>query len=333
MNEPIDGSFAVAGATGPIAFFSHLDSRGLSHGYLFSGPAGVGKKTFALRLAQSLLCLTPKTTLLGYCGHCSGCTRVVAGVHPDLYVAEGQVKIGDRDGSSFHEEETTARDIVRQLSLHSYAGGKRIFILGDADFTREAANALLKFFEDPPDHVILIITASAPGRLLATIRSRLVEVLFARLSEREIAEVLVAGGTTGADAARAASIADGSLTRAFAALDPEAGALRDAAAEWFFAAVTGAATDSSWATRPALEDGLATIKSLARDWLALAVAGEAAPLLARDRTAELRALPPRPPAALVKTLVSIGDAERIARTNVTPALVAELVRMALAPVR
>ena len=101
--------------------------------------------------------MTPKSTLLGYCGHCTGCTRVVANTHPDLYIAHGQLKIGDRDGSGFHEtEETTARDIVRQLSLHSYAGGKRVFILGDADFTREAANALLKFFEEPPAGVLLI---------------------------------------------------------------------------------------------------------------------------------------------------------------------------------
>jgi DNA polymerase-3 subunit delta' len=227
---------------------------------------------------------------------------VVAGVHPDLYVVEGQVKIGDPGGSGFHEDEATARDIVRQLSMHSYAGGKRIVILGDADFTREAANALLKFFEEPAGDVIVIVTSSTPGRLLATIRSRLIEVLFAARPETK-------------------------------SVDPEAGALRDAAAEWFLAAARGAETDASWATRPTLEDGLTTIKTLARDWLALAVAGDAAPLLARDRTADLRALPPRDPVALVRTLASIGDAERIARTNVTPALVAELVRMALAPSR
>jgi hypothetical protein len=329
----IDGAFAVAGAAGPIAFFSNQRVEALSHGYLFTGPAGVGKKTFALRLAQSLLCLTPKRSLLGYCGHCSGCTRVEAGVHPDLYVVEGQVKIGDRDGGGFHEEEASARDIVRQLSMHSYAGGKRAFILGDADFTREAANALLKFFEEPPGDMILLLTSSTPGRLLATIRSRLVEVPFARLTEREIAEVLVAGGNDPAQAAHAARIADGSLARAFAVLDPETGALRDAASAWFFAAVRGTEADASWATRPTLEDGLTTIKILARDWLALSVAGDRAPLLARDRTSELRALPARPPASLVKTLAAIGDAERVARTNVTPALVAELVRMALAPAR
>ena len=90
---------------------------------------------------------------------------------------------------------------------------------------------------------------------------------------------------------------------------------------------------SQWATRGTLEDGLDTIKTLVRDWLVLRIAGPAAPLLAPDQTSALLALTNRDPAALTRTLVSIGDAERIARTNVTPALVAGLVRMALAPAR
>jgi len=141
----IDGRFEVIGAAGPRAFFEHLTLATLSHGYLFSGPQGVGKKTFARELAHSLLCVTPKRTLLGWCGHCSGCTQFAAGTHPDFYDTQGQVKIGLRDGGGFHDDddEPTARDLVRQLSLHSYAGGFRIFVLGDADFTREAANALL----------------------------------------------------------------------------------------------------------------------------------------------------------------------------------------------
>ena len=85
----IEGTLDVVGATGPLRFFAGLTQQSLSHGYLFSGPAGVGKKTFALRLAQSLLCVTPKATLLGYCGHRTGCTRVVAKTHPGLYAAEG----------------------------------------------------------------------------------------------------------------------------------------------------------------------------------------------------------------------------------------------------
>ena len=328
----IDGTFDVVGAAGPRTFFEHLSPATLSHGYLFAGPQGVGKKTFARALARSLLCVTPKRTLLGWCGHCSGCTRLDAGTHPDFYFSEGQLKIGDRDGGGFHEsDEATARDLVRQLSMHSYAGGRRVFVLGDADFTREAANALLKFFEEPPADVVLIVTANAVGRILPTIRSRLIEVTFAPLSEAEIVTVLERHGVTGDDARRAASVANGSATRALAYLNEGEGATRDAAVEWFFAAARGAEADASaWATRPTLEAGLETVKTLARDWIALGLGGSV-PLLARDQRARLEELPPREPAAFAKMLAAIGDAERIARTNVSPPLVADLVRMALAP--
>jgi DNA polymerase-3 subunit delta' len=328
----IDGTFDVIGAAGPRAFFEHLAPAALSHGYLFTGPQGVGKKTFARALGRSLLCVTPKRTLLGWCGTCSGCTRIDAGSHPDFYFAEGQLKIGERDGSGFHEtEETTARDLVRQLSMHSYAGGKRVFVLGDVDFTREAANALLKFFEEPPDNVVLVLTTNTIGRILPTIRSRLVEVTFPLLSDAEVVAVLERKGVASEDAQRAATVANGSAARALAYLDEGEGATRDAAVEFFFAAAQGGEADATgWATRPSLEAGLETVKTLARDWIALGLGGDV-PLLARDQRARLEELPPREPAAFAKLLAALGEADRVARTNVTPALVADLVRMALAP--
>src|SRR6202011_2739294 len=246
----IDGNLDVIGAAGPRAFFEPLTAATLWHGYLFTGPQGVGKKTFARELARSLLCVTPKRTLLGWCGVCTGCTRIDAGTHPDFYFTEGQVKIGDRDGGGFHDaEDATARDLVRQLSMHSYAGGKRVFVLGDADFTREAANALRKFFEEPPAHVVLILTANAIGRVLPTIRSRLVEVTFPLLGEDEVVRILERRDIPRDDALRAATVANGSATRALAYLNEGEGATRDAAVEWFFAAAQGGEADASgWAT-------------------------------------------------------------------------------------
>lgn len=331
----IDGTFDVVGAAGPRRFFEHLTAATLSHGYLFGGPAGVGKKTFARALAHSLLCITPKRTLLGWCGHCSGCHQFEAGTHPDFYFAEGQLKIGDRDGGGgFHDaDEATARDLVRQLSLHSYAGGKRVFVLGDADFTREAANALLTFFEEPPAGVVLIVTASAIGRILPTIRSRLVEVTFPLLAESEVAQILRAQGVEAQEAERVAGFANGNASRALAYLNDEDGATRDAAVEWFFVAVQGGEADASgWATRPSLEAGLETVKTLVRDWIALGL-GNGVPLLARDQRARLETLPSRDAVAYAKLLGALSDAERIAHTNVSPPLVADLVRMALAPSR
>jgi DNA polymerase III delta prime subunit len=328
----IEGRFDVIGAHGPKTFFEHLSPQGLAHAYLFSGEDGVGKKTFALRLAQSLLCETPKQTLLGYCGACRACTRIESGTHPDLLISAGSVKIGERDGGAgFHETaETTARDLVRHLSLHSYAGGRRIFILGDVDFTREAANALLKFFEETPEGVLLIVTTSAPGRLLATIRSRLVEIAFPPLVNEEIVAILERHGVEAEEARKAAGGARGSAARALHFLEQGEADLRGAVLEWFYETVRGRSTDSSWATRVTLEEGLDIAKSLTRDRLALRVAGDDAPILTPDQRAALKKLPQRDPQALLDVLAALGEAQKLARTNVSPALVADYARIALA---
>jgi len=66
-----DLTFDVVGAEGPRAYFSRVSRATISHAYLFTGPHGVGKKTFARRLAQSLLCEAPNDGVLGYDGTCS----------------------------------------------------------------------------------------------------------------------------------------------------------------------------------------------------------------------------------------------------------------------
>ncbi len=71
------------------------------------------------------------------------------------------------------------------------------------------------------------------------------------------------------------------------------------------------------------------LKSLVRDWTALALAGDRAPLVCVDYAEDLRALPRADRAEARATIVKIDDAQRLARTNVSPGMVAELVRMAL----
>jgi DNA polymerase-3 subunit delta' len=331
-------AFDVVGAEGPKRFFSSLNAERLAHAYLFVGPDGVGKKTFAARLAQSLLCLTPKPALLGYCGECTGCKMVQFGTHPDLFEVRGEIKIGEAEEvQGFHAaEKLTSRDLVRQFSLHAYEGGWRIFIFEDADFaSAEAANALLKFFEEPPAHVLLLLTTDAPGKLLETIRSRLVEVRFPLLSRDAVEEILrKLGYTDSKEISLAALLSQGSVDRALASLDGEARHVRDAAIEWFYNVVMGDEIDDTrWAVRESLDEGLETIKTLARDWLVWNLAGKRVTPLATDEAREVVKLPKADPAEIVRVLASITEAERIARTNVTPHLVAEHVRMAISSCR
>lgn len=324
--------FEVVGAAGPREYFGRLDRTRLAHAYIFSGPEGVGKKTFARRLAQSLLCSAPKSGVLGYDGICASCRlfELEAACHPDFLEHEGTLKIGERDSAARfgEQEELSARDLVRQLSMESYVGGMRVLLLGDLDFaTHHAANALLKFFEEPPQGVFLLITTPSPGRLLATIRSRAIEIRFPLLSRTEIAEILRRKGYDARAAQTGAQLGQGSVTQAIAALEGEEVSVRAQAARWFFEVVAGKTPVDGWATRETLDAGLEALKTLVRDWIAVSVA-QSEPLFG-DYAAQLRALRPLSAEAVRLILGRLDDAQRLARTNVSPAMVSEIARMAL----
>ena len=327
--------FDVVGADGPKQYFSRLTRERLSHAYLFSGQPGVGKKTFARRLAQSLLCEAPKNGVLGYDGTCGSCRLFAASEnarHPDFLEHVGVLKIGDSDAAMgfYSDEDLTARDLVRQLSMQSYSGGLRVLMLGDIDFaTHHAANALLKFFEEPPKDVVLLLTSATPGRLLTTIRSRLIEIRFPSLSSESVREILRRMEYGEEEASLGAVLGQGSVTRAIAALDEDEESLRAGVARWFFDVVDGSTPEQGWATRDTLDEGLEIVKSLVRDWVAVSNGGDGTPLVAVDYADEIRALKPLEAKYAVAALSKIDDAQRLARTNVSPAMVADLVRMSL----
>jgi DNA polymerase-3 subunit delta' len=325
--------FDVIGAAGPRRYFGSLTRDRLAHAYLFTGDPGVGKKTFARRLAQSLLCTAPKDGVLGYDGTCSSCVLFAAenARHPDFLEHTGTLKIGDRDGSSgfFDSDELTSRDLVRLLSLQSYAGGSRVLLLGDVEFaTREAANALLKFIEEPPSGAIVLLTSPAPGQLLPTIRSRAIDLRFPLLSQTQVAEILRKMGYNERESEYGASLSAGSATRALAILQPEEESLRAQVVRWFFESASGEQPQEVWATRETLDEGLETVKTLVRDWIASGTDGVT--LLSLDQEERLRALRPLGGKNAAAVLAKLNEAQRLAQTNVSPTLVADLARMALA---
>ena len=118
------------------------------------------------------------------------------------------------------------------------------------------------------------------------------------------------------------------MTRALAALEGEEESLRAAVMRWFFESVAGDSPQTSWATRETLDEGLETIKTLVRDWI-VATGHDGVALVSVDRTEQLRGLRPLGGRAAAALLRKLDDAQRLARTNVRPELVSELVRMAL----
>jgi DNA polymerase-3 subunit delta' len=198
----------------------------LASTFLFVGPPGVGKRTFAMKLAQALLCQARPPELLDPCGRCGACVQVLAGTHPDLEVISKpqdksaipvSVFIGD-EGHRMRE------GLCHRIALKPFMGGKRIAIIDDADaLNEEGANALLKTLEEPPPQSLLILIGTSADKQLPTIRSRCQIVRFRPLPAATVAQLLLENQLVGdAEAAqRAAAFSDGSLERAMELADPE----------------------------------------------------------------------------------------------------------------
>ena len=187
------------------------------HALLFVGPEGIGKRTFAKKLAKSLLCEAQPAADLDPCEACPGCLQVEAGTHPDfIEVARPEDK---------HELPIRViRDLCNQFGLKPARGTHKVAILDDADdLNDEAANAFLKTLEEPPPGAVLILIGTSAEVQLQTIVSRCQVVRFDPLSQADIAELLLEQGVAedAGAAAKLAALGDGSIRRAIGLADAE----------------------------------------------------------------------------------------------------------------
>ncbi|RME84961.1 MAG: DNA polymerase III subunit delta' [Zetaproteobacteria bacterium] len=167
-----------------IARFAAALRRGaLHHAWLIAGPRGVGKSLVARWLAQLALCRTHEA-----CGRCDACQWWEAGVHPD---------------AQWLARQATRRDIViddvreaqRWLALAPAAGAMKVLVIDEAEtMNAQAANALLKTLEEPPQGALILLVAHDPMRLLPTVRSRCVRLEAGLLSPEATRAVLAAAG-------------------------------------------------------------------------------------------------------------------------------------------
>jgi DNA polymerase-3 subunit delta' len=135
------------------------------HAYLFTGPQGVGRRSLALRLAQALNCQDAPAPG-EFCGVCRACRGFDRMQHADLYLIERQE--GDRDIKA-----DAVRELGRSLALSPLEAKYQVALLLDFEDANEfAANALLKTLEEPPERVVLMLTAESAEALPATIASR-----------------------------------------------------------------------------------------------------------------------------------------------------------------
>lgn len=181
MVVDLDGKLALPWLREPL-LDALAHARG--HALLVQGAPGIGSFQFALSLAQSWLCERRDGVAAPPCGHCEGCRAVQGHAHPDLFVllpeemrqASGWPLAGDRpEDNSAPEGGKTRRKPSRQIRIDEVRstidwaattasrGGLKVVVLHPAEaLNLQAASALLKTLEEPPQAVRLVLCAQDP---------------------------------------------------------------------------------------------------------------------------------------------------------------------------
>ncbi|MFB0990688.1 MAG: DNA polymerase III subunit delta' [Rhodospirillales bacterium] len=203
----------------------------MAHAWMICGPKGIGKSTLAYRFARYVLSqrgaedagpslfgddlpAEPSSSL--YTDPQSPVfQRVAAGGHGDLLSI--QRSLNDKGKLRSEIVVDNVREVGGFMSLTASEGGWRIVVIDSADeMNRNAANAVLKVLEEPPDRAVLLLVAHNPGRLLPTIRSRCRKLNLCSIGTADMGTLLhtYAPQLNDADTLKLIELADGSIGRA-----------------------------------------------------------------------------------------------------------------------
>ena len=347
----------------------------VAHAYLFHGPDGTGKRAAALALGRALLCErrgTEGAPADDACGRCLACTRSARLVHPDLhvlfprpsdadpadvvarirrlaeepYAAVDYRRLPTLDGKKGSNKQAiynvalVNEELRRALSLRPVEGRRIVAVVTDAEAMRaEAANAFLKLLEEPRPHVVLVLTAERPDRVLPTILSRCQRVRFDPLGPEDVEGALVARAGVPADrAALVARLSDGSYTRALSLLEGEdLQALRERALAFARAAYAMKPDEMPLLVEQAAALGREPLKGLlvqllgwVRDLVLVRAAGDAAPLVNVDQAEAIRRfVAGLPGARLDEMAVAVEEAAAMLDRNVHAGLLLTTLGFAL----
>ncbi len=264
------------------------------HAYLFTGPAGIGKRTLVAAFARALLCAAPDPP----CGQCRHCSLTLKGSHPDLLTVEPIISGKSVRAAKIKIE--PMRQLIYDLALKPVEAQRRVARLLRFDAANdEAQSAFLKTLEEPPGQTVLLLTAERADDLLPTIVSRCEGVALRPLPRETVASALITRWLVPAERAELlAHLSQGRLGWAVrtqqddSALEARAQKLDD------LSALVGGTrvTRFAYAERLAKEGTVERIQETLDLWLAywrdvlLAASGASTPLANPDREADIRRL-------------------------------------------
>ena len=179
----------IIGHQRPITWLqTAVKTNHLGHAYLFHGKPAIGKRLTAMTLTQLLHCEHPSSdSPLDACGACRSCHQVEQTIHPDCLII--QPENGQKHMPKIKIDQIRA--IEHLVIYRPLVGAHKVCIIDEAELmTTEAANALLKTLEDPPDHCLFLLISSRPELLLQTIRSRCIALRFSPLPINDVGEFL-----------------------------------------------------------------------------------------------------------------------------------------------
>ncbi len=182
----------------------------LCHSFLLVGDKGVGKKTAAKYMALEILCRSDGEIP---CQTCRDCRMILNNAHPDVITVSASGKSGNYRADDL-------RPLISDAYIAANEGGYKIYILPDIDKALPAAqNTLLKIFEEPPDHVIIIMTAEKQENVLPTVRSRAIVINVPEATREDTIAALLERKIPERDAERAYGLLGGNIGACIEYLD------------------------------------------------------------------------------------------------------------------
>ncbi len=162
-------------------FKKAIANHKISHAYILTGEAGMGRKSIANAFAMTLLCEKGGSEP---CMTCHSCKQVMSGNHPDLIYVKHE-KPGSIGVDDVREQ------INDTIMIRPYSSYYKIYIVDEAEkMTVQAQNALLKTIEEPPSYAVIILITTNQEAFLPTILSRCVQMKLKPLKDFTIKSYL-----------------------------------------------------------------------------------------------------------------------------------------------